>query len=200
MWNAGLDKSQAAIKTARRNINNLRYAYTSPMAESEKELKNLLMRVKKDMKQLTWNSTLKQVNYGIQSYHFMANRRKKVKAMIDFILFQNQCGWWLQPWNLKILAFWEENYKPRGHIKKQKHPFANKGPCSQAMVFPVTMYRYESWTIRKAECQRIDGFKLQCWKRLLRVPWTARYSNEIKVVNPKGTQSWVFNGRMMLKF
>ena len=57
----------------------------------------------------------------------------------------------------------------------------------KAMVFPVVMYRYESWTIKKAECQRIDAFELWCWRRLLRVPWTVRISNQsiLKEINPK---------------
>ena len=62
----------------------------------------------------------------------------------------------------------------------------------KAMVFPVVMYGCESWTIKKAECPRIDAFELWCWRRLLRVPWTARRSN---TVHPKGDQSWVFIGR-----
>ena len=55
------------------------------------------------------------------------------------------------------------------------------------MIFPVVMYGYESWTIRKAECQRIDGFELWCWRRLLRVPWTARRSNQsiLKEIGPE---------------
>ena len=56
----------------------------------------------------------------------------------------------------------------------------------KAMVFPVVMYGCESWTIKKAECQRIDAFELWCWRRHLRVPWTAR---KIQLVNPKGNQS-----------
>ena len=59
----------------------------------------------------------------------------------------------------------------------------------KAMVFPVVMYGYESWTMKKAESQRIDAFELWCWRRLLRVPWTARRSNQ------SGDQSWVFSGR-----
>ena len=62
-------------------------------------------------------------------------------------------------------------------IKKQRHHSANKGPYSQVYVFPVVMYRSECWTIKKAESQRIDAFDLRCWRRLLRVPWTARRSN-----------------------
>ena len=59
------------------------------------------------------------------------------------------------------------------------------------MIFPVVMYGYESWTIKKAECQRIYAFELCCWRRLLRVPWT----KEIKPLNPKGNQPWIFTGR-----
>ena len=57
----------------------------------------------------------------------------------------------------------------------------------KAMVFPVVMYRCESWTIKKAECQRVDAFELWCWRRLLRVPWTARRSNQsiLKEINPE---------------
>ena len=52
--------------------------------------------------------------------------------------------------------------QPRQHIKKQRHYFVNKGPSSQAMVFPVVIYGYKSWTVKKAECQRIDAFELWC--------------------------------------
>ena len=62
----------------------------------------------------------------------------------------------------------------------------------KAMFFPVVMYWFESWTIKKSEYQRIDAFELWCWRRLLRVPWTCK---EIKPVNPKGNQSWIFTGR-----
>ena len=61
----------------------------------------------------------------------------------------------------------------------------------KAMVFPVVMYGCESWTVKETEHQRIDAFELWCWRRLLRVPWTAR----IQPVHPKGDQSWVFIGR-----
>ena len=64
------------------------------------------------------------------------------------------------------------------HIKKQRHYFANKGLSSQSYGFAVVMYGCESWTIKKAEQRRIDAFELWCWRRLLRVPWTARRSNQ----------------------
>ena len=71
-------------------------------------------------------------------------------------------------------------------IKMQRHYFANKG-LYKAVVFPVVMYGCESWTIKKAERQRIDAFELWCWRRLLRVPWTATRSNQsiLKEVSPE---------------
>ena len=89
---------------------------------------------------------------------------------------------------LKVLAPWKKSYdQPRQHIKKQRHYFANKGPSSQSYGFPVVMYGCESWPIKKAECGRIDGFELWCWRRLLRVPWTARRSNQsiLKEISPE---------------
>ena len=82
---------------------------------------------------------------------------------------------------------WKESYDQlRYHIKKQKHYFAIKVCLVKAMVFPVVMYGNESWTIKKAECQRIDAFELWCWRRLLRVPWTTRRSNQsiLKEISP----------------
>ena len=78
-----------------------------------------------------------------------------------------------------MLAPWKKSYEQlRQHIKKQRHYFANNGPIVKAMVFPVVMYGCESWAIKKAEHQRTDAFELWCWRRLLRVPWTARRSNK----------------------
>ena len=79
------------------------------------------------------------------------------------------------------------SYQPRQRIKKQRHYFAYKGPYSQSYGFPVVIYGCESWTIRKAECQRTDAFELWCWRRLLRVPWTARRSNQsiLKEISPE---------------
>ena len=89
-----------------------------------------------------------------------------------------------------MLARWKKNYdQPRQHIKKQTHYFANKGPSSQSYGFSsshVWMWN-ESWTIKKAECWRIDAFELWCWRRLVRVPWTARRSNQsiLKEISPE---------------
>ena len=78
-----------------------------------------------------------------------------------------------------MLAPWKKSYdQPRQHIKKQRHYFANKCPSTKAYGFSVVMYGCESWTIKKAEHWRTDAFELWCWRRLLRVPWTARKSNQ----------------------
>ena len=78
-----------------------------------------------------------------------------------------------------MLAPWKKIYdKPRQDIKKQRRYFANNFCIITAMVFLVFMYGCESWTIKKAECQRVDAFELWCWRRLLRVPWTSRRSNQ----------------------
>ena len=85
------------------------------------------------------------------------------------------------------LTPWKENYdQPRQHIKKPRHYFVNKGPLVKAMAFPVVMYGCESWTIKKADRWQIDAFKLWCWRRLLRVPWPARRSNQsiLKEISP----------------
>ena len=87
-----------------------------------------------------------------------------------------------------MLAPWEKSCdQPRQHIKKQRHYFTTKVRLVKAMVFPVVMYGCENWTIKKAECQRIDAFELWCWRRLLKVPWTARRSNQSipKEISPK---------------
>ena len=76
---------------------------------------------------------------------------------------------------LKTFVPWKKSYdQPRQHIKKQRHYSANKGPSSQGYGFSNShvMHGCESWTIKKAEHQRIDVFELWCWRRLLRVPWT----------------------------
>ena len=103
----------------------------------------------------------------------MATERGKVEAVIDFVFLGS-----------KISADGDCSHKMKRHLllgrkamtnvdsvlKNQRHHFADKGPYSQSYDFPVVMYGCESWTIKKAEHQRIDAFKLWCWRRLLRVP------------------------------
>ena len=87
-----------------------------------------------------------------------------------------------------MLAPWKESYdKARQHVKKQRHQSVTKISIVKVMVFPTVMYRCESWTIKMAECRRMDAFELWCWRRLFRVPWTARRSNQsiLKEINPE---------------
>ena len=87
-----------------------------------------------------------------------------------------------------MLTPWKESYDQcRQHIKSRDITLSTKVHLVKAMVFPVVMYGCESWTIKKAECQRIGAFELWCWKRLLRVPWTARRSNQsiLKEISPE---------------
>ena len=93
-----------------------------------------------------------------------------------------------------MIASWKKSYdQPRQYIQKLRHYFADKCHLVKAMVFPVVTYVCESWTTKKAEHQRIDAFELWCWGRLLRVPWTAKGSNQsvLKEISPKG----IFIGR-----
>ena len=89
---------------------------------------------------------------------------------------------------LKYLAPWKKSMTNQDSIIKSRDIiFANKDLLVKAMVFPVVMYGCESWTIKKAECQRTDAFELKCWRRLLRIPWTARISNQsiLKEISPE---------------
>ena len=96
----------------------------------------------------------------------MANRwgNNGNSGWLYFSGLQNHCRWWLQPWNEKTLTPWKENYdQPRQHIKKQRHYFACKVHLVKAMVFPVVMYRCKNWTIKKAECQSDERWKIDGW-------------------------------------
>ena len=114
---------------------------------------------------------------------------EKVEAVTNFIFLgtkitaDSDCNH-----EIKELALWNENYdKTRQCIKKQRHYLANKGPYSQIYSVTIVMYGWDSWTIKKAECWRIDTFEVWCWRRLLRFPWTARRSNQsiLKEINPE---------------
>ena len=116
----------------------------------------------------------------------MANRWRNNgnSKRLYFLGLINHCRWWLQLWNYKMLAPWNKSYdQPTQPIKKQRHYFANKVLSSQSYV----MYGCESWTIKKAEHWRIDALELWCWRRLLRVPWTAERSKQstLKEISPE---------------
>ena len=156
MRSAGLEEAQAGIKTAKRNINHLRYADdTTLMAESEEELKSLLMKVKEMSKKvglkLNIQKTKIMASSPIISWEIDGETVETVSAFIFLsskITADGDCSHEIK----RRLPPWKESYdQPRQHIKKQRHYFANKGPYSQGYDFPVVMYGCESWTIKKAE-------------------------------------------------
>ena len=182
MRNAGLEETQAGIKIARRNINNHRYAdNTTLMAESEKELKNLLMKVKEE-------SEKAGLKLNIQKMKIMASGPitsweidgETVETVADFILGDSKitadgdCSYEIKR---RLLLGRKAMTNLNSIFKNRDISLPTKVHLVKVMVFPVVMYECESWTIRKAECRRIDAFELWCWRRLLRVPWTARRSN-----------------------
>ena len=176
----GLEETQAGIKIAGRNINNLRYADdTTLMAESEEELKSLLMKVKEESEK-SWLKAQHSENeeHGIRSHHFMGINGETVETVSDFILGVSKItadGHCSHEIKRRLIAPWKKSYDQPRQLTVVK-----------AMTFPVVMYGCERWTIKKAECQRIDAFELWCSKRLLRVPWTSRSSQSIlKEISPE---------------
>ena len=138
------------------------------MAESKQEIASW-WGWKRRVKKLAWNATLSPIT------SWQANRRGKSGNWQIFFSWAPKSLWIVTAaMKLKDAC----SLEGRQYIKKQRYHFASKGRIVKAMIFPVVMYRYESWTIKKAECQRIDVFKLWCWRRLLSVPWTARRSNQ----------------------
>ena len=192
MWNAKLHEAQAGIKIAGRNISNLRYADdTTLMAESEEELKSLWMKVKEESERaglkLNIQKTKIMASCPITSWQIDG---EKMETVTDFIFpgskitADGDCSHDLLL-GRKVMTNLDSIFKSRDII------LPTKVHIVQAMVFPVVIYGCESWTIKKAECWRTDDFELCCWRRLLRVPWTA----EIKPINHKGNQPWVLIGR-----
>ena len=111
--------------------------------------------------------------------------------------FQNHCGWWLQPWNWKMLAPWKKsNEKPWRILKSRDITLPTKVCIVKTMVFPVVMYGCESWIIKNAECWIIWCFWTVVLGKTLESPLN---SKEIQPVHRKGNQSWIFIGRTMLK-
>ena len=123
------------------------------------------------------------------SLYCMADRRRKGGSSDRFPLgLQNCCGWWLQLWNQKMIAFWQEsNDKPRQCVEKQRHYSVNKGPYSQGYGLPSGHIRLWELDCKEGRMPKTDAFKLWCWRRLLKVPWTARRSNQsiLREINPE---------------
>ena len=129
-------------------------------------------------------------DHGIQSLHFMGNGwgNSGNSVRLYFWGLQNTAdGDCNHEIKRRFFASWKKSYgQPRQHIKRQRHHFVNKVLSSQGYGFSSVMCGCESWTIKKAECQGIDAFELWCWRRLWRVPWTARRSNQsiLKEISP----------------
>ena len=126
----------------------------------------------------------------MMSHHFMINRWRNSgnSGRLYFRWLQNHCRLWLQAQNKKTLTPWKKSYNQSSSILKSRDiAFPTKVHLVKAMVFLVVMYGCESWTIKKAEHRRIDVFELWCWRRLLRVPGTARRSNQsiLKEISPE---------------
>ena len=192
MRNAGLGEAQAGIKIVGRNINNLRYADdTTLVAESEEELKSLLMKVKEESEKVG-------LKLNVQKTKIMASGpitswqidREIMETGTDVIFLgckitaDGDCSHEIK----RRLLLGRKAMTNLDNILKSRHITLPTKVCLvKAMVFPVVMYGYEVWNIKKGEHQRIYAFELWCWRRLLREPWTTRRSNQsiLKEISPE---------------
>ena len=192
MRNARLDEAQAGIKITGRKINNLRYAAdTTLMAESKEELKSLLMKVKEESEKAGLNLNIQQIRITasspITSWQIDG---ETMETVIHFIILGSKitadADWWHEI-KRHLLLGRKAMTKLDSVLKSRDITLPTKVHLVKAMVFPVVMYGCESWTIKKAEHWRIDTFELWCWRRLLRVPWTARRFNQsiLKQISPE---------------
>ena len=183
MRNAGLEEAQAGIKIAGRNINNLRYEDdTTLMAESEEELKSLLVNVKEESEKAGLKLNIQKTKIkGSGPIISWEINGETVETVSDFIFLGSKitmdgdCGHEIKRCLLlgrKVMTNLDSILNSRDTT------LPTKVHLIKAMVFPVVIYEYESSTVKKAECQKIDAFELWCWRRLLRVPWTTTRSNQ----------------------
>ena len=183
MRNAGLDKAQAGIKIAGRNINNLRYADdTTFMAVSEEELKSLLMKVKEESEKpglkLNIQKTKIMASGPITSWQIDGETRK---TETDFLFLgfkitaDDDCSHEIKRC---LLLGRKAMTNIDSILKSGDNTLQTEIHLVKAVAFPVVMYGCESWTIRKAEHRRTDASELY-WRRPLRVPWTARRSTQL---------------------
>ena len=191
MRNAGLDETQAGIKIAGRNINNLRYADDTTLMAESKDLKSLLMKVKEESEKVGLKLNIQKITImvsgAITSWQIYG---ETVETVADFILERGSkitadgvCSHEIKRClflGRKVMTNLDSMLKSRDVV------LPTKVRLVKAMVFPVVMYGCESWTVKKAKCRRIDAFELWCWRRLLRVPWTAKRSNQsiLKEISP----------------
>ena len=189
MKNDWLDDSQAGIKIARRNINNLIYADDKILMAESEELKSLLMKVKEESEKvglkLNIHKTKIMASGSISSWQIDG---ETMETMTDFIFLGSQitadgdCSHEIK----RCLLLGRKSMTNLDSILKSRDiTSTTKVHLVKTMVFPVVTYGCETWIVKKTECQRIDVFELWCWRRLLRVPWKARRSNQsiLKEIN-----------------
>ena len=175
MRNVGLDEAQAGIKIVGRNINNLRYAdNTTLMAESEEELKGLLMKVKEESEKVGLKLNIQKTKImacgPITSWEIDGENSGKCQTLFwgaPKITADRDCSHEIKR---RLLLGRNIMANLESMLKSRDITLPTKVRRVKARVFPVVMYRCESWTIKKAESRRIDVFELWCWRRLLRVP------------------------------
>ena len=190
MRNAGLDEAEVGIKIAGRSINSLICRWYHPYGKKQRETEEPVDEGERG-EWKNWYKTQHSKNYdhGIQPHQFMANkwRNNGNSDRLYFLGLQKQHRWWLQPWNSKTRAPWKKRYDKLSMLKNRDITWPTNIQIVRVMVFPVVMHGFDSWTIKKAECLRIDAFELWFWRRLLRVLWTTRRSNQsvLKEINPE---------------
>ena len=170
MRNAWLEEAQAGIKTARRNINNLRYADdTTLMAESEEELKSLLMKVKVKSEKVGLNLNIQKTK--IMASGPITSWEIDGKTVSNFIFLGSKitadggdCSHGIKR---RLLLGWKIMTNLDSILKSRDITLSTKFHLIKALVFPVVMYGCEIWAIKKAEHRRTDAFELWCWRRLL---------------------------------
>ena len=192
MRNAGLNEAQAGIKIAGRNITNLKYADdTTLMTESEEELKSLLMKVSVESEKVGLKLNIQKTK--IMASNCITSWRidgETVETVADFVFLGSKItadGDCSHETKRSLLLGRKFMTNLDSVLKSRDITLPTKIRLVKAMVFPMVMYGCESWIIRKAEHQKIDAFELWCWRRLFRVPWTARRSNQsiLKEISPE---------------
>ena len=188
MRNAGLEEAQSGIKIAGRNINNLRYADDITLMAEREELKSLLMKVKEESEKVGLKLNIQKTK--IMASGPITSWQIHGETMTGFIFQGSQIsadGDCSHEIKRRLLLGRKVKTNLDSILKSRDITLPTKVRLVKAMVFPVVMYGCENWTIKKAEHRRIDAFELWCWRRLLRVPWTARRSNQsvLKEISPE---------------
>ena len=188
--NTGLDEAQAGIKIAGRNINNLSYVDDTTLKAETEELKSILMKVKEESEKVGLKLNIQKTKIiasgPITSWEIGG---ETVETVSDFIFLGskiNADGDCSHEIKRRLLLRRKVMINLDSILKSRDITLPTNVCLVKPMVSPVVMYGCGSWTIKKAECRRIDAFELWCWRRFFRVPWTARRSNQsiLKEISP----------------